>query len=120
MPEQGDTIRAVVARTAQDLGLELKVTHEVRSVSAMKSLVGRGAAASILPFFSVIDEVNAGTLGARPITMPPIRRTLFLATSKQRGPFRSEAALADAIRSSLGGMIEAMGPLVHPLWARDA
>ena len=63
---------------------------------------------------------GAHMLDARPITMPALRRTLFLAHSKQRGPFRSEAGLTGAVRSSLGGLIEALGPLVHPLWVRTA
>ena len=70
MPEEGDTVRTVVTRTARDLGLELKIAYEVRSISAMKSLVSRGAASSILPYFAVLDEVRAGKLDARPITMP--------------------------------------------------
>ena len=60
MPEEGDTVRRAVTRAARELGLELKVSYEVRSISAMKSLVSRGAAASILPFASVIQEVRAG------------------------------------------------------------
>jgi LysR family nitrogen assimilation transcriptional regulator len=86
----------------------------------MKSLIRRGAASCILPYFSVIDEVRAGDLDARPITMPALRRTLFLASSTQRGPFRNEAGLTGAVRSSLQGMIDAMGPLAHPLWVRTA
>jgi LysR family nitrogen assimilation transcriptional regulator len=120
MPEPGDTIRTVVSRTARELGLELKVVYEVRSVSAMKSLVSRGVASSVLPYFSVIDEVRAGTLDARPIVMPPLRRTLFLTSSRTRAPFRNEAGLAGAVRSSLTVVIEALGPLAHPLWVRTA
>jgi LysR family transcriptional regulator, nitrogen assimilation regulatory protein len=120
MPEQGDTVRAVAARTARDLGLELKVAYEVRSISAMKSLVHRGVASSILPYFSVIEEVRAGKLDARPIIMPALRRTLFLASSKQRGPFKNEAGLTGAVRFSLHGLIDALGPLAHPLWVRTA
>jgi LysR family nitrogen assimilation transcriptional regulator len=120
MPEQGDTVRAVASRTAREMGLELKVTYEVRSVSAMKSLVSRGAASSILPYFSVIEEVRAGKLDARPITMPALRRTLFLASSKQRGPFKNEAGFTGAVRSSLQGLINELGPLAHPLWVRTA
>jgi LysR family nitrogen assimilation transcriptional regulator len=118
MPEPGDTVRAVAARTARDLGIDLNVAYEVRSVAAMKSLVQRGAASSILPYFSVIDELRTGTLDARPIVMPALRRTLFLASSKQRGPFRYEAGLTGAVRSSLRGLIAELGPLAHPLWVQ--
>jgi LysR family transcriptional regulator, nitrogen assimilation regulatory protein len=120
MPEQGDTVRTVAARTARELGLELKVAYEVRSIAAMKDLVSRGAAASILPYFSVLEEVRAGKLDARPITMPALRRSLFLASSKQGKPFRNEAGFSGAVRSSLHGLVEALGPLAHPLWVRTA
>jgi LysR family nitrogen assimilation transcriptional regulator len=118
MPEEGDTVRVAVTRAARELGLEVKIAYEVRSISAMKNLVSRGAAASILPYASVLDEVRSGKLDARPITMPAIRRTLFLASSKQRGPFRNEAGLTGAVRSSLQDLIDALGPLGHPLWVR--
>jgi LysR family nitrogen assimilation transcriptional regulator len=120
MPEEGDSVRTVVARTARDLGLDLKVTYEVRSISAMKSLVMRGAASAVLPYFAVLDEVRSQKLDARPITMPAIKRTLFLASSKQRGPFKSEAGLTGAVRSSLTGLLDALGPLAQPLWVRTA
>ncbi len=76
MPEEGDTVRTAVARAARDMGRELKVAYEVRSIPAMKNLVSRGAAASILPYFSVIDEVRDGKLDARQIVSPSVRRTL--------------------------------------------
>jgi LysR family transcriptional regulator, nitrogen assimilation regulatory protein len=120
MPEAGDTVRTVASRTARELGLELKIAYEVRSISAMKSLVSRGAASSILPYFSVLDEVQSGKLDARPIIMPSLRRTLFLASSKQSGPFRNEAGLTGAVRASLQGLLDALGPLAHPLWVRTA
>jgi LysR family nitrogen assimilation transcriptional regulator len=117
MPEEGDTVRRAVSRTARDLGINVKVAYEVRSVSAMKSLVNRGVAASILPYFSVVEDVQSGTLDARPITMPPVRRMLFLASSKQRPRFRNADGLTDAIRTSLGRLSEVLGPLAHPLRA---
>jgi LysR family nitrogen assimilation transcriptional regulator len=120
MPEEGDSVRTVVTRTARDLALELKVAYEVRSISAMKSLVMRGAASAILPYFAVLDEVRAGKLDARPITMPAIKRTLFLASSKQNGPFKNEAGVTAAVRLSLTGLLDALGPLAQPLWVRTA
>jgi LysR family nitrogen assimilation transcriptional regulator len=120
MPEEGDSVRTVIARTARDLGLELKVAYEVRSISAMKSLVMRGAASAVLPYFAVLEEVRAGKIDARPITMPAIKRTLFLASTKQSGPFKSEAGLTGAVRLSLAGLLDALGPLAQPLWVRTA
>jgi LysR family nitrogen assimilation transcriptional regulator len=120
MPEEGDTVRTLVTRTAEDLGLDVKIVYEVRSVTAMKSLVSRGAASSILPYFAVLEEVRDGTLDARPIIMPALTRTLFLASSKQCGAYRNEAGLTGAVRSSLAVLINALGPLAHPLWVRTA
>ncbi len=120
MPEEGDSVRAVVAKAARELGLELKVTYEIRSISAMRALAARGAASCILPYVSVIDDVRNGKLLARPITMPPVRRTLFLAASRQRGPFVNEAALTGAVRTCLAPMIDALGPLGQPMWSRTA
>lgn len=120
MPEKGDTVRTVVARAARDLGLDLRIDYEVRSISAMKSLVMRGAASAILPYFAALDEVRAGKLDARPITMPAIRRTLFLASSKRGGPFKNELGLTGAVRSSLSGLLDQVGPLAQPLWTRTA
>ena len=115
MPEEGDTVRTAVARAARDMKRELKVAYEVRSIPAMKNLVARGAAASVLPFFSVIDEVREGKLDARQIVTPSIRRTLFLASSRQRSPLQNEAGLTNTIRSSLKIVTDALGPLAHPL-----
>ncbi|MGV3634841.1 MAG: LysR family transcriptional regulator [Pseudorhodoplanes sp.] len=115
MPEEGDTVRTAVARAAREIKRELRVAYEVRSISAMKSLVGRGAAAAVLPYFAVIDGVRDGKLDAPQIVQPSIRRTLYLATSDQRAPFRNEEGLASAIRSSLTIVTDALGPLAHPL-----
>ncbi len=115
MPEEGDTVRSAVARAARDMKRDLRIAYEVRSVSAMKSLVSRGAAAAVLPYFAVIDEVRDGRLVARQIIEPSIRRTLYLATSDQRGPFRNADGLANAIRASLAVVTDALGPLAHPV-----
>jgi LysR family transcriptional regulator, nitrogen assimilation regulatory protein len=118
LPESGSAVRNSIARLARELGLELKIAYEVRSDSAMKSLVRRGMASSIIPYSLVLDEVQAGKLDAHPIVTPPVRRTLFLASSRQRSPFRNEAALTGAVRSSLTGYLEALGRLAEPLWVQ--
>jgi LysR family transcriptional regulator, nitrogen assimilation regulatory protein len=120
MPEEGDTVRNTVTRHARDLGLELKIVYQVRSIAAMKSLVSRGAACSILPYASVAEEVRAGQLDARRLITPAISRTLFLASSRQTGPFRNEAGLTQAVRSSLKRFLDTLGPLAEPLWVQTS
>ena len=111
LPESGDTIRELVVRTAQELGLKAKIGFEVRSVPGIKNLILRGVAAGVLPYGSVIDEVRDGKLDAHPIHSPPLRRTLYLASYARRVPFRHEPALERVIRSSLTGLTDLLGPL---------
>jgi len=118
MPEAGDTVRNAVARAASELGRELKVTYEVRSVAAMKTLVGRGVASSILPLFSVADEVQNGFLKAKHITSPAVRRTLYLASARQRARFRNVDGLAATIRESLEIMVKRLESVASKSWAR--
>jgi LysR family nitrogen assimilation transcriptional regulator len=115
MPEDGDTVRTAVAKAAREIKRDLRIAYEVRSISAMKSLVGRGAASAVLPYFAVIDEVRDGKLDARQIVDPSIRRTLYLASAGQPGRFRNADGLAGAVRASLAIVTEALGPLAHPL-----
>jgi LysR family nitrogen assimilation transcriptional regulator len=119
LPESRDSVRELVVRTARDLGLEPKIAFEVRSISAMKSLILRGAAAGVLPYGLVADEVRGGKLDARPIHSPVLRRTLFLAASRERGAGRHELALTGAIRAALGRLTDALGALAHPLPPRE-
>lgn len=116
MPEAGDSVRTTATRAARDLGLELKVAHEVRSITAMKALAARGVACSILPYFSVLEEVQEGRLGARPIVQPALRRTLFLASRQGGASFAHGSALTGAVRLSLLGLLDALGPLAQSLW----
>ncbi|MGE3245547.1 MAG: LysR family transcriptional regulator [Beijerinckiaceae bacterium] len=119
MPEAGDSIRATTNRAALDLGLQMNVAYEVRSITAMKGLAARGVASCILPYFSVAEDVAKGALAARPIARPALRRTLFLASSKLAHPIRQETELLGAVRSSLGGLIGTLGALGHPMWSGD-
>lgn len=115
LPESGDTIRELIVRTARELCVEPKIAFEVRSVSGIRNLILRGAAAGVLPYGSVVDEVRDGKLEARPIVSPSLRRTLYLAAFARRVPFRYEPALERVVRASLTGLTDVLGPLVHPV-----
>jgi LysR family nitrogen assimilation transcriptional regulator len=120
MPEAADTVRLATGKAARELGLDLKITFEVRSIAAMKNLALRGVASCVLPFASVVEEVRANRLAAHPIVMPPIRRTLYLISPGQRPALRSDAAVSAEVRSSVSILLEALGPLAHPLWTRTS
>ncbi len=111
LPEAGDAVRDRVARAARELGLELKVAFEVRSVSAIRELVFRGAAVGVLPLAAVIDDVRSGKLDARPIASPAVRRTLYLASHRQHPPLRHEAALEQVVRDALDHARLSLGSL---------
>jgi LysR family transcriptional regulator, nitrogen assimilation regulatory protein len=113
MPEATDTVRLVIAKAAREIGAELKVAYEVRSISAMKGLARRGTAVCVLPFAAVADEVADGTLAAHPIVMPSVMRTLYLVASAQRPRLRCDAAVSAAVRVSLDRLIDLLGPLAH-------
>jgi LysR family transcriptional regulator, nitrogen assimilation regulatory protein len=115
MPEPGDSVRDLVARSAADLGLPLTIAHEMRSIGGIRSLIERGEAAGILPYGTVLDAVQAGRLGMRPVVAPVLRRTLHLAVQGPPGRLRAEAALTAILRDALGLLAEAMGPLGHRL-----
>lgn len=119
MPEQGDSVREHVARAAREAGHEMRVAFEVRSIPAIRNLVLRGAASAILPYATVLDEVRAGRLDARPIAGPAIRRTLFLASSASRAPLVHGMALTGVIRASLSRLTETLGAVAHPLPPRE-
>jgi LysR family transcriptional regulator, nitrogen assimilation regulatory protein len=120
MPDAADTVRLAVGKSARDLGLELKVTYEVRSIAAMKSLALKGIASCVLPFASVVDEVKGRHLAAHPIVMPPIRRTLYLVSASRRRTPLCDAAISAEVRSSLSILLDALGALAHPLWVRTS
>jgi LysR family nitrogen assimilation transcriptional regulator len=119
LPESRDSVRERVAQMASDLGLEPRIAFQVRSVPAMKNLILRGAAAGILPFGAVADDVRAGRLDARPIVSPPVRRTLYLASNRARSAFQNELALTGVIRSTLAVLTSTLGRLAHPLPPRE-
>jgi LysR family transcriptional regulator, nitrogen assimilation regulatory protein len=48
IPEPADTVRQAVSRAGREIGLELKVTYEVRSISAMRNLALKGVEGSVL------------------------------------------------------------------------
>lgn len=114
MAGERDSIRQLIQAAADAQGIEVRVAYEARSVPAMKNLVRRGVAASIMPYGSAIEELRAGLVVTRRIE-PPILRKLYIAKPAKRPPLRHEAEVDAFLRSTAERVFELLGPLARRL-----
>lgn len=115
LPEPRDGVRSLVDRTATEHDLAILLEHEIRSISGIKTMVARGSAAGILPFGTVLAEVTAGTLNARPIISPTLRRTLHLAGLRKANHLASLPIIRAVVDAAMITLSEAMAGLGHPM-----
>jgi LysR family nitrogen assimilation transcriptional regulator len=104
IPGPKDSVRRAVEQAARRQDIPLIALYEIQSVTAIRDLVRRGAARSILPLGTVHREMQAGELIVRPIVDPPISRTLFLIRIRGReeiGPERELVGLLRRITATL-------------------
>ena len=94
-------IRDTVTFHARQLGMALDVAYEVRAISAIKALVLRGEASTILPYSLVEEEVKSKALAARQITSPDLRRTLYFLTQQNFRINSSLSRITDLIQEIL-------------------
>ncbi|MBY8975897.1 LysR family transcriptional regulator [Rhodobacteraceae bacterium NNCM2] len=81
-PEHG--LRNRIDTIAHNADISLNVVLEIEILPTMLAFVERGLGCTILPLVSVIHEVRAGRLIARPIIRRTIDRTLVLMTPLNR------------------------------------
>jgi LysR family nitrogen assimilation transcriptional regulator len=112
-----DSIRRIVEAFADRLSLPVRVPFEVQSVSAMKAVVARGAAASVMPYGTAIDELRRGDLLSRRITGPAITRTLYMVRSDRRAISRRDEIDRFLVRVE-ERLVASLGDLAKPLVGR--
>ena len=115
VPGPRDVVRRQLDAAARKLALPLNVTLEVSSISARKSLVENGDAATIMAYGSVAAEVAGGRLATRRIVNPTLHRTLYLARSLRRAEFKHERALLDVLGEIVRNFCKSLGDLAQPL-----
>ncbi|MDP3256997.1 LysR family transcriptional regulator [Bosea sp. (in: a-proteobacteria)] len=115
LPEPRDGVRSLVDKVAAEYGFVIRLEHEIRSISGIKAMIARGPAAGILPYGTVLAEVNAGTLSARPIIEPVLRRTLHLAGLRKARHLAALPTIREAVVAAMIPLSEAMTGLGHPL-----
>jgi LysR family transcriptional regulator, nitrogen assimilation regulatory protein len=108
-----DPVRRIVQMEAERRALPIKVSFEAQSISVMKSVVARGHAASFMPYGSAIDELRNGTLVARRLTDPTIRRTLYMVRPSKHPPFQHEDAIRDVLERAQRRLVASLGTLAE-------
>ncbi|RLQ87915.1 LysR family transcriptional regulator [Notoacmeibacter ruber] len=101
-PEHG--LRGRIDTIARQQGIELNVVLEIDILPTMLAFVERGLGGTILPLVSVIDEIRAGRLVARPIVEQPIDRTLVLMTPLNRPASRLTNSFAEFLIVEVHGI----------------
>ena len=108
-------LRQLVETQASRLSLELRLTYEIHSVASMKSLVARGAAATIMPFSLAAKELRNGTLAGRRIDRPFLTRTMYVVTQRAPAPFLDDPRVVGHIRTLLDTYVAETQPWTRRL-----
>ncbi|MFQ0815723.1 hypothetical protein AVM02_09435 [Brucella anthropi] len=105
-----DIVWRLIHEEAERQGLSVNVAFEVQSIPAIKALVARGAATSVVPYGAVGEEIRQGLITAYRIKQPSIRRTLFLNRRSDAAAFIHE----DVLLGFLSGMTEKIAARMGP------
>ncbi len=79
LPSARHGLRQLLDGAAASVGLNLETVAEADTLHVLIDLARRGVAVTILPHVSIVREVEAGALAARPIVAPEIKRHMALA-----------------------------------------
>jgi LysR family transcriptional regulator, nitrogen assimilation regulatory protein len=109
-----DSIRRIVQAAAERMALQVRVPFEAQSVSAMKAVVARGAAASIMPYGTAIEELERGVLVGCRISEPSITRTLYLVRSNKRVASKHEDAIEQFLKRVEQRLLVSLKELAKP------
>ncbi|MDI6028793.1 LysR substrate-binding domain-containing protein [Corticibacterium sp. UT-5YL-CI-8] len=110
-----DVVRQLFGAAAERLTVMPNIAFEASSVGVMKNLVSSGAAASIMPYGTVINELERSQLHSCRISNPTLKRTLYLIRPTRLPAFRNEDAVIDLINSAMEQLLEKLGRLATPL-----
>jgi LysR family nitrogen assimilation transcriptional regulator len=101
LPSGGHGLRRLVDLLAADEKLDLKVGIEADSFESILAVVKDNLGSTILPAYSIQEELARGQLQASLLVQPEVTRTLILATPTNRPPARGLAHIAKVIKKEL-------------------
>jgi LysR family transcriptional regulator, nitrogen assimilation regulatory protein len=100
-----DVVTRALMRIADRLGVGLSVTYEVQSIRAVKNLVAKGVADTIIPFGAAESEISKGEFVARPVISPAVIRTLAFV--------RPDSPAFSGIEAEFDAFIDAVADKLH-------
>jgi LysR family nitrogen assimilation transcriptional regulator len=107
-----DIGRQILARAAGLSPESLKVAYEVQSIAAIRELILRGEACSVMPYGSVAHELATGQFLARRILGCPLKSTLYIvqrAGHPLTKTLGSDEALKRLLNRTLNMAVEKIG-----------
>lgn len=111
LPGRPHGLRILVDSVCAEVGFTPDVVLELDSMAAIKELVHRADAATILPFCGIYREVEQGRLIARRIVSPSITRTLIVAETVRRPKTPATTAVVRCLREEVTRL------LAEGIWA---
>lgn len=112
---QDESVCKTLLKIAARMDRQIKVVYEVQSIRAVKNIVQKGVAATVMPYGAAAGEIEKGQLIARPIISPPVVRTLmFLYPREEEARLRSPQ-FAEFIETIAHRVQMAEGPLTRLL-----
>lgn len=110
-----DAVFRLVEDIAKRLGTELSIAYEVQSIRAVKNLVAKGIAATIMPYGAAEGELRSGTLQARLITAPSVVRTLLFVYPKDKASVIETPEFRQFVNAIADRLHAATGPVTRRL-----
>jgi LysR family nitrogen assimilation transcriptional regulator len=110
-----DVVARALSDMADRLGVTVNVAYQVQSIRAVKNLVAKGVAATVMPYGAAESELRKNEFRARHIVSPPVVRTLVAITPRDpvgAGIPQGFDAFVDAIADRLHA---AEGPITRRL-----
>lgn len=117
LPCARDLVRKLIDSAASSRGVKLQLAFEVNSPAAIKTMVLREGASTIVPYGAVADEIRAGRLHGRRIARPEIVRRLYLVRLAGARAFQQEAAIEAFMQRMIEKLAKAVGELRRPVGA---
>jgi LysR family transcriptional regulator, nitrogen assimilation regulatory protein len=107
LPSRPHGLRILVDNVCSEAQVTPDIVLELDSMAAIKELVCRTDAATILPFCGVYHDVAKGHISARRIVSPTITRTLVIAETIRRPKTRATAAVVSCLREEVARLVAA-------------